>query len=134
MRTRFQGWLKQISGGMSELAIAKRMGVNPSTVNRHLFDPKKAPVAQTVIDFCVTFGVNPAEGLIEAGLAPAEMFTLPMVDDRSSIGEALHAATNSQLVQELSRRLLDTEHRDEAQSEARASRSRPERVARGLLS
>ncbi|MFC9995657.1 hypothetical protein [Nocardia sp. NPDC127526] len=103
----FQEWLKQISGGMSALAISQHMNVNPSRIDRHLFDSSKPAVAQTVIDFCLAFGINPAEGLIHAGLAPAEAFRLPIVGDRPTVNDALRSATNAQLVEELSRRLLD---------------------------
>ncbi|GAB4584435.1 hypothetical protein [Nocardia sp. IFM 10818] len=133
----FQGWAKQISGDKSELAIAQHMDVNPSKVNRHLFDATRPPVAQTVIDFCLAFGVNPAEGLIQAGLAPAEAFRLPIVGDRPAVSDALRSATNGQLVEEISRRLLETEQpaavvQDE--EPAKPPLSKRTRTARRLLS
>lgn len=123
----FQEWLKHISGGMSALAISQHMNVNASRVDRHLFDNSKPAVAQTVIDFCLAFGVNPAEGLIQAGLAPAEAFRLPIVGDRPAVNDALRSATNGQLVEELSRRLLET-----TQPGAHAAEKRPtlQRAAR----
>ncbi|MGW4241000.1 hypothetical protein [Nocardia sp. NPDC004722] len=106
MRGGFQEWIRQISGGMSAVAIAQQMNVNPSRVDRHLFDSTKPAVAQTVIDFCLAFGINPAEGLIQAGLAPAAAFQLPIVSDRPAVNDALRSATNGQLAEEFSRRLL----------------------------
>ncbi|MEV6774569.1 hypothetical protein AB0N05_38620 [Nocardia sp. NPDC051030] len=128
----FQDWLKQISEGRSELAIAQHMDVNPSKVNRHLFDTSKPPVAQTVIDFCLAFAVNPVEGLIQAGLAPAEAFRLPIVGDRPAVNDALRSATNGQLVEELSRRLLETEQ--PAPGPEPTSPRRHTKTARRLLS
>lgn len=121
----FGKWVDTVTGGAGDRAIAQRMGTDHNRVRRHL-TKTDTPVAGTILEFCDAYGVSPVEGLLQAGLVRPEQVHLPIVTARSSIPEILRTASNSQLADEVTRRLLTG-----GEPEPRPSRA--EQVVRNLI-
>lgn len=98
----FLRWRDRVADGESERTIAARMGIGNNRVGRHLRE-SDPPVAETVIDFARTYGVNPVDGLLAAGHISQEEAL------RAAAGEPLCAATELQLLDELTRRQRHTD-------------------------
>lgn len=94
---RFLAWRDRVADGDSERAIAVRMGIGNNKVGRHLRE-SDPPVAETVIDFARAYGANPVDGLVAAGLVARDEAL------RAAASEPLRAASELQLLEELTRR------------------------------
>lgn len=64
MTSNLQAWLSEQIPGYSHASAATRTGLAVSTVRRHLLEPT---VAETIIQICRAYALNPVEALIEAG-------------------------------------------------------------------
>ncbi|QLY29722.1 hypothetical protein [Nocardia huaxiensis] len=129
---RFLAWRDRVAGGDSERAIAARMGIGNNRVGRHLRE-SDPPVAETVIDFARAYGVNPVDGLVAAGLINQDEAL------RAAASEPLRAASQLQLLDELTRREKErlrgpvTESEPTEEAHGRRRFRRDTNIAKGLL-
>jgi hypothetical protein len=73
MTTNLLQWLEGNIDGFSYSSAALKTGIAVSSVRRHVTESKKTQsVHETVVAICRAYGLNPIEGLIEAGLVSIE--------------------------------------------------------------
>jgi len=69
MTSNLQAWLSEQIPGYSHASAATKTGLAVSTVRRHLLEPT---VAETVIQICRAYELNPVEALVQAGILELE--------------------------------------------------------------
>lgn len=103
-------WLKRVSGGASVLAVATRVGMDQSTLNRQM---KATPPPETVVRIARAYGHDPVAALVEHGL-----LNLDDIEAGVDLTEAAHlawlsddegGATDEVLLAEIGRRLRERE-------------------------
>lgn len=102
-------WLNTLTGGDSITAVARKIGMNRSTLYRRL--TKEAHLtAEDVIAIARAYRQNPLIALTATGyLTGTEIATAGM--GPAEIAGALAAATNQQILQEIMRRVDPEAHR-----------------------
>ncbi|MEV6770317.1 helix-turn-helix domain-containing protein [Nocardia sp. NPDC051030] len=111
-------WKSAVSQGASQRAIAARLGMPHSKLDRHL--NTESPVAETVIAFARAYGVSPTQGLVAAGILTRSEA------DGNAIRDGLQQASRSELLDELDRRLAGAEAKTR-KSDQRYSDREPQR-------
>ncbi|MDE1565619.1 hypothetical protein ACXITP_06600 [Actinotignum sanguinis] len=104
-------WINCATNGASRGAVAAAIGVHNSTYNRQYASGHLN--AHFIVAIARHYGADPLEGLIAGGyITPSEAGSKPL-----HIVEALHHATNDQLLHELYARLGRNNHRQAASQE-----------------
>lgn len=102
MTTGFLGYLREISGGATNVEIAKIAGTSHTSVGRW---SKSIPSPEVVVRLARHYGRPPVETMVAAGYFTAEEASV------GTVRMPLSAYPHSELLNELDRRLVQASHR-----------------------